>query len=194
MIFETDLGRWYSELDRHLARRDCRRHPDQRHLRLRDLAAPVPRAPDALVPDPRELHDPDPGADREPLLPDVQFGLINTLARRDPAAAHRAGGGHHLQAVLRFSAARIPRSGDDGRRDARADPLPHLPADELGCDHGARHHHLHRRVERLPLAVPRGHDRADDERRGGMAPSSPRSANTTSPPHSSRVCRLRWST
>ena len=55
-------------------------------------------------------------------------------------------------------AAGIPRGGDDRRRLARADPLPHLPADELGRDRGARHHHLHRRVERVPVAVPRGDD------------------------------------
>ncbi len=30
------------------------------------------------------------------------------------------------------------------------------PADELGHHHRARHHHLHRRLEPVPLAVPGG--------------------------------------
>ena len=37
--------------------------------------------------------------------------------------------------------------------------FPHVHPDELGRDDGARHHHLHRSVERLPLAVPRRPER-----------------------------------
>ena len=42
----------------------------------------------------------------------------------------------------------------DRRRQRISAPLSHLSADELGHHHCARHHHLHRRLESLPMAVP----------------------------------------
>ena len=136
-----------------------RRRRDGRGLRLRDLAAPLPGPDAAVVADPRELHGADPGADREPLRHHVGREAAQHAARHHPAAAHRPGGGHRLQAVLRFRAARIPRGRGDRRRQRIPAPLPHLPADELGRHDRARDHHLHRRVERVPVAVPRRQDR-----------------------------------
>ena len=47
-------------------------------LRLRDLAAPLSRPHAALVDDPRELHGPGAGADREPLHHHRRRQLLNT--------------------------------------------------------------------------------------------------------------------
>ena len=137
-----------------------RRHNRSRHrhrdlLRLRHLAAPLSRPHAAVVGDPRELHDPGAGADHQPLHHHGRRQAAQYLSRHHPAAADRAGDRHRLQAVLRFRAARLSRGGGDRRRQRVPAPLPHLPADELGRDHRARDHHLHRRVERVPVAVPR---------------------------------------
>ena len=59
--------------------------------------------------------------------------------------------------------ARLPRGGGDGRRQRIPAAVPHLPADELGRHDRACDHHLHRRLEHVPVAVPRRAEREHDD-------------------------------
>ena len=81
--------------------------------------------------------------------------LLNTLARASSSHADPSDRRHRLQAVLRFGAARLQRSGGPRRRERIPASVLDLPPDELGGDDRARDHHLHRGVERVSLAVPR---------------------------------------
>ena len=66
----------------------------------------------------------------------------------------------------------LSRGGAARRRQRIPDLRPHLPAHELGRDDRARHHHLHRCLEQLPLAVPRVELRCQHDRHGRHHPGA----------------------
>ena len=91
-----------------------------------------------------------------------QFRLINTLGGRRRAAAHRPGHGHHLQAVLRFRTQGFSRGGGHRWRERLPAAVSiYLPMN-WGVTTALGDHHLYRRLEPFPVAVP-GRDRGQDE-------------------------------
>ena len=82
------------------------------------------------------------------------YGLADTLPRDDPAVRDQLDGGVHLPAVLPAAAAGPVRGGPHRRRRRAADPVADRAAagPPGAADRGAAH--LHRAVERVPLAVP----------------------------------------
>ena len=56
-----------------------------------------------------------------------------------------------------------------------------LPAAQLGHHHGARDHHLHRRLEQLLVAVPRRHLRGHDDDPGRHHPGATTSSASPTP-------------
>ena len=145
---------------------DC---PDRRlvaALRLRDLAAALSRPRRALVADPGVLHGSDPGADRQPLRADRHLGLLNTWAGiMLPQLIHPVIIIVYKQFFDQVPQG-LPRGGGDGQRLGVAHPVPDLHPMNWGVTTALSIVCLHLDLERLPLAVPGGHqDRDDDHHR-----------------------------
>ena len=165
--YNSNICRLVPQLDHHLGGHHLPGRPRWRPAAAtpcRSSGFPGRMAP--VVDHPGELHGPGAGADREPLHHHGRGQVPQHLSGHRPAAAHRAGDGDRLQAVLRFRAARISRGGRDRRRQRIPAAVLDVPADELGRHRRARHHHLHRRLELVPVAVPRRQDRGHDDRHG----------------------------
>ena len=117
-----------------------------------------------------DLLDRPAGADRavpaadDPALRADRAGLRagRHAPRHDPAVRHQLGSGAHLPAVLHAGAARAVRRGAHRRRERIAGAVERRSAARAArsADRGASH--LHRPVERVPLALP-------DHERPGVA-------------------------
>ena len=103
------------------------------------------------------------------------YGLADTLPGHDPAVRDQLDGGDHLPAVLPAAAQGAVRGRPDRRRRRAAHAVEHRAAAGAPGAADGRAAHLHRPVERVPLAVPDHQGRRRCSRSRCPSP-------TTSPP------------